>query len=140
MKWLAVSGLPDHPHVEPLTTALLERFGVGPAMPGRATPQDLPGLSALVPDAVEAAQRHLTDVADEYRRRISTTLAPYRERIDRWQQDALFASARPDRKAIDETADRRRRLVESLETVGKPMLRLLAVLEPHAAAEEGTAR
>ncbi|MEO3822752.1 DEAD/DEAH box helicase [Actinomadura sp. B10D3] len=140
VKWLAVSGLPDDPRVEQLTTALLERFGVGPAMPGRATPQDLPGLSALVPDAVEAAQRHLTDVADEYRKRISKTLAPYRERIDRWQQDALFASARPNRKGIDETADRRRRLVESLETVGKPMLRLLAVLEPHTAAEEGTAR
>lgn len=140
VEWMAISGLPDHPHVESLTTGLLERFGVGPTMPGRAMPQDLPGLSALVPDAIETAQGYLTAVEGEYRTSISKTLAPYRTRIDRWQQQALFASARPDRKGIDETAMRRRRLVESLETVGEPMLRLLAVLEPHAVAEEGTAR
>ncbi|MFD0856496.1 hypothetical protein ACFQ07_29930, partial [Actinomadura adrarensis] len=136
VRWMAASGLPDNPQVLRLTSEVLKRFGVGPTMPGRAEPQDLPGLKALVPDAIEAAQQYLVMDEGKYRQEISGVLAPYRAQVERWQQQALFASKRD----IDETAKRRLHLVESLETVGKPMLRLLAVLEPHAVGEGGTAR
>jgi ERCC4-related helicase len=139
VEWMAVSGLPDSPVVETLTANVLERYGVGPNMPGRAMPRDLPGLSALVPDAIDAAERHLVDLEAEYRKQIEVTLAPHRKRVAEWRQEALFASARPNRAELDRTAQRRLKLVKSLETAGEPMLRLLAVLEPHTVAEGGTA-
>jgi ERCC4-related helicase len=140
VEWMAVSHLPDDPTVEKLTADTLERYGVGPDMPGRAAPRDLPGLGALVPEAIDAAQRHLVALESEYRKKIDETLAPYRRRVAAWRQDALFASARPKEAELDRTAQRRLRLVTSLQTASEPMLRLLAVLEPRNAAEGGTAR
>lgn len=140
VEWMAVSGLPNSPVVETLTAEALERHGVGPNMPGRATPRDLPSLGVLVPDAIDAARRHLVALEAEYRKQIDGTLAPYRERVAEWRQEALFASARPKEAELDRTAKRRLKLVNSLETVGEPMLRLLAVLEPHTGAEGGTQR
>ncbi|MGW0650889.1 helicase-related protein, partial [Streptomyces umbrinus] len=140
VEWMAVSGLPDSPHVTALTADVLESYGVGPNMPGRATPRDLPGLSALVPDAIDAAQRQLALLEGAYREQIEETLAPYRKKVTDWRQDALFASARPKEAELDRTAKRQLKLVKSLETAGEPMLRLLAVLEPHAATEGGTER
>lgn len=140
VEWMAVSGLPDSPHVTALTADVLESYGVGPNMPGRATPRDLPGLSALVPDAIDAAQRQLALLEGAYREQIEETLAPYRKKVTDWRQDALFASARPKEAELDRTAKRQLKLVKSLETAGEPMLRLLAVLEPHTATEGGTER
>ncbi|MEW1599443.1 SNF2-related protein [Streptomyces sp. NPDC093808] len=140
VEWMAVSHLPDSPVVEKLTAEALERFGVGPNMPGRAAPRDLHALSAQVPDAIDAAQRHLVALEAEYRKQIDETLAPYRKRVADWRQEALFASARPKEAELDRTAKRRLKLVKSLETASEPMLRLLAVLEPHTAAEGGTTR
>ncbi|WP_327048053.1 hypothetical protein OG320_09335 [Microbispora sp. NBC_01189] len=140
VEWMAVSQLPDAPVVETLTAEVLERYGVGPNMPGRATPRDLPGLRALVPDAIDAAQRHLVALEVEYRKQIDATLAPYRQRVAEWRQEALFASSRPKEAELDQTARRRLQLIKSLETVGEPMLRLLAVLEPHTVAEGGSTR
>lgn len=140
VEWMAVSHLPGDPVVVPLTAAVLERYGVGPNMPGRAIPRDLPGLSALVPDAIDAARRHVVALETEYRRLIEDTLAPYRRRVAEWRQEALFARARPKEAELNRTAERRLKLVKSLETAGEPMLRLLAVLEPHAAAGGGTPR
>ncbi|MFJ8954921.1 SNF2-related protein [Streptomyces sp. NPDC102381] len=137
VEWMAVSDLPATPRVETLTADVLERLGVSPTMPGRATPHDLPGLSVLVPDAIKAAEQHLAAVEIRYRETIDRTLAPYRDRVAEWEQGALFAGARPNKKGIDDTVKRRLNLVKSLETVGNPMLRLLAVLEPHTAAEAG---
>ncbi|MCG3038977.1 DEAD/DEAH box helicase [Streptomyces sp. S1A] len=131
VEWMAVSQLPGNPVVEKLTTDVLERYGVGPDMPGRATPRDLPGLSALVPDAIDAAQLHLIALEAEYRKQIDETLAPYRKRVAEWRQEALFATARPKEAELDRTAERLLRLAKSLETASEPMLRLLAVLEPH---------
>src|SRR5262249_52174382 len=105
--------------------------GLGPRMPGRATPRDLPGLTKLVPAAIDEARHHMGTIEGAYRTQIETTLAPYRARVTHWKQEALFAGPRPNRRGIDSTADRLLHLVTSLETVGEPMLRLLAVLEPH---------
>lgn len=130
VEWMAVTGLPDDPVTEPMTTDLLTHYGVGPTMPGRAEPLDLPGLTALVRPAIDEAHRYLTAREDDYRKRIENTLAPYRQRVGRWRQDSLFADVR-SRRQIDQTADRLMSMTTSLETVGEPMLRLLAVLEPH---------
>ncbi|MER6843518.1 DEAD/DEAH box helicase [Streptomyces platensis] len=142
VEWMAVFGLPDNPDVEPLTPELLERYGIRPDMTGRATPRDLPGLSALVPAAIDAAERHLAKQEAVYRKQIEATLKPHRDRVAEWRQEALFASARPNEAELDRTAKRRLKLVKSLQTAGEPMLRLLAVLEPTAttatAAEGGT--
>lgn len=140
VEWMAVSGLPEEPNTVELTEEALELYGVGPSMPGRATPRDLPGLTALVPDAIDEAKRHLGTLEEHYRQRIEKTLAPYRKRVTHWKQDALSFAPRPDKQGVGRAASDRMRLVKSLETKGEPMLRLLAVLEPHAAAEGGTAR
>ncbi|MPY39773.1 DEAD/DEAH box helicase [Streptomyces phyllanthi] len=138
VEWMAVSGLPDNPVVEELTTDVLERYGVGPDMPGRATPRDRPGLSTHVPAAIDVAQRHLVGLEAKYREQIDEALAPYRSRVDKWRQEALFATARPKEAELNRTAERLLKLAKSLETASEPMLRLLAVLEPHTAAEGGT--
>lgn len=140
VEWMGVSNLHDNPVVDTLTADVLERYGVGPNMPGRAEPRDMPGLSALVPDAIEAAQRELVALEANYHKQIDETLDPHRKRVADWKQEALFASARPNEAELDRTTERRLKLVKSLQTAGEPMLRLLAVLEPHTAAEEGTER
>ncbi|MDX2551705.1 SNF2-related protein [Streptomyces scabiei] len=140
VEWMAVTGLPDDPEIKPLTAQLLEDYGVGPNMPGRATPRDLPGLAELVPAAIDEAERFLKSREEDYKLQIDKTLAPYRKRVTHWKQEALFAGTRRDKQEVDLAASRRLSLVKSLETAGKPMLRLLAVLEPHAATAGDTAR
>ncbi|AJE85574.1 helicase [Streptomyces albus] len=130
VEWMAASGLPDSPAVDILTEDKLQEYGIGANMAGRAGPRDLPGLSALVPAAIDAAERYLAKTEVRYREQIEATLRPHRDRVETWRQDALFASARPNEAELDRTAERRRKLVKSLETVGEPMLRLMAVLEP----------
>lgn len=138
VKWMAVTGLDSHPHVAELTPALLDQWGVGPQMPGRAQPRDLARLAEMVPAAVDEARRYVDERSGSYRQEVSTILAPYRERIGTWHQEALFAAPRSSAKqAVDETAERLRHLVEALETVGDPMLRVLAVLEPTDGVAEG---
>ncbi|MFI9274016.1 SNF2-related protein [Kitasatospora sp. NPDC052896] len=129
VEWMAVHGLPGEPVVETMDNAFLARVGVGPQMPGRATPRDLPALQALVPAAIDAATEHLTAREDDYRRQVEATLEPYRKRLTHWKQEALFAGTRPDKHQVARTASDRFKLVKSLETSGAPMLRLLAVLE-----------
>jgi hypothetical protein len=79
VEWMAVTGLPHHPRVEALTQELLTRYGLGPRMPGRAAPQDLPALTEFVPDAVAQARRHLSHLSGpegDWHRQIEATLAP----------------------------------------------------------------
>lgn len=140
VEWMAVTGLPDIPRTATLTQQLLTSYGLGPSMPGRSTPRDLPGLTALVPHAVAEARRHLKEREDDYKDDIRTMLAPYRRRVTDWHQEALFSGPRPARRSVDSTADRLLQLVESLQTVGEPMLRLLAVLEPNPDTAEGMRR
>ncbi|MCK9895053.1 DEAD/DEAH box helicase [Frankia sp. AgB32] len=146
VEWMAVTGLPDQPRTERLTQQLLDTYGFGPRMPGRATPLDLPGLTRHIPAAVDEAERFLEAARARYDGQITETLAPYRAQIDRWKdrQLALFVSVPTGRSKtrdkIDDTAQRLRKLTDSLETAGRPMLRVLAVLEPRngqAAAPAG---
>lgn len=137
IEWMAVTGLPDQPNVQRMTPDLLTRYGLGPRMPGRSTPRDLGGLTRLVSTAVDEALRHLKALEGDYRQQVQEMLAPYRKQVTQWKQEALFAGPRPDRRGVDSTAERLLHLVASLETVGEPMLRLLAVLEPHTEPRRG---
>ncbi|OKJ09364.1 DEAD/DEAH box helicase [Kitasatospora sp. CB01950] len=129
VEWMAVHGLPGEPVVEAMDNAFLDRAGVGPHMPGRAAPRDLPGLQGLVPAAIDAATAHLKAREDDYRRQVEATLEPYRKRLTYWKQEALSIGTRPDKEQTARTAGDLFGLVKSLETSGAPMLRLLAVLE-----------
>ncbi|MDT3444488.1 DEAD/DEAH box helicase [Pseudofrankia sp. BMG5.37] len=136
VEWMAVTGLRDVPRTLPLTQELLDGYGLGPQMPGRAVPLDLPGLCRLVPVAVDEAERHLRAAKTHYDWRIARALEPYRAQVDRWRnrQLDLFVAVPTGRTKteakIDRTAERLRTLTDSLETSGEPMLRVLAVLEP----------
>ncbi|GAB3970920.1 DEAD/DEAH box helicase [Plantactinospora veratri] len=130
VEWMAVTGLPYHPATTTLTPELLGRYGLGPRMPARAVPRDLEGLKRLVPATIDEARRYFSTVDGAYRSDIEQTLEPYRRRVNRWHQEALFAGPSAGRRQVDSTAERLRQLVASLESVGSPMMRLLAVLEP----------
>ncbi|MFE7038984.1 SNF2-related protein [Streptomyces atratus] len=140
VEWMAVHGLPDAPEVTPLTAEVLERYGVDPTMPGRSVPLDTDGLTALVPAAIDEAERHLVTLKDNYRAQIEATLAPYRKRVVHWQQEAIFSADGTGKRGVNLSASRRLTLIKALETTGEPMLRLLAVLEPLNAAEGDTDR
>ncbi|MGH4029371.1 SNF2-related protein [Actinomycetota bacterium Odt1-20B] len=137
VEWMAVTGLPDTPRVHRINDAFLAACGVGPAMPGRATPVNLLRLQSLVPNAVAEARKFLESQESAYAQEIDAVLAPYEKKVTEWRQAALFtAAARRSHKArqdVDLRASRRRTLIRSLRTSGAPLLRLLAVLEPLSA-------
>ncbi|MCG8923202.1 DEAD/DEAH box helicase [Lentzea sp. CC55] len=140
VEWMAVLGLPDTPRVVPMDAEFLELCGVGPRMPGRATPQDRDGLQRLVPQAIDEAERCLVQRENEYAQRIDRVLEPYSRRVQEWRDQAvLFAAGKTGEQGVNLAASRREGLIASLKTSGAPMLRLLAVLEPLSDAE-GTAR
>ncbi|MGC5234389.1 SNF2-related protein [Streptomyces albogriseolus] len=140
VEWMAVHGEPHDLQVTPLTPEVLEDYGVGPTMPGRAAPRDLSGLTELVPAAIDRAEQHLQDLKEAYGEEIEAILAPSRKRVVHWQQEAMFSSDGTGKRGVNLSASRRLSLLNSLQTTGEPMLRLLAVLEPLNAAEGGTDR
>ncbi|WP_246040941.1 SNF2-related protein [Streptomyces cadmiisoli] len=140
VEWMAVHGEPHDLQVTPLTPEVLEDYGVGPTMPGRAAPRDLSGLTELVPAAIDRAEQHLRDLKEAYGEEIEAILAPSRKRVVHWQQEAMFSSDGTGKRGVNLSASRRLSLLNSLQTTGEPMLRLLAVLEPLNAAEGGTDR
>lgn len=125
VEWMAVTGLPEDPIVVKMDAIYLARCAVGPQMPGRAGPRDATGLQQLLEPAIDAARRYLAQREDDYGKRVEQVLAPYRARVQEWRQVALFG---PD--VVLRTAKHRHALIDSLQTSGAPMLRLLAVLEP----------
>jgi hypothetical protein len=140
VEWMAVHGEPHDLQVTPLTPEVLEDYGVGPTMPGRAAPRDLSGLTELVPVAIDRAEQHIRDLKEAYGEEIEAILAPSRKRVVHWQQEAMFSSDGTGKRGVNLSASRRLSLLNSLQTTGEPMLRLLAVLEPLNAAEGGTDR
>ncbi|MEU9115939.1 DEAD/DEAH box helicase [Streptomyces sp. NPDC048483] len=138
VEWMAVTGLPDAPRTHRMDNAFLATCRVGPSMPGRAALVNKDALQRWVPAAVSEARRFLEGREAEYTQQIEAVLAPFEKRVAEWKQAALFtAEARRSQKKkndVNLTADRRRTLIRSLRTSGAPLLRLLAVLEPLAAA------
>ncbi|GAB3971574.1 hypothetical protein GCM10027615_30630 [Plantactinospora veratri] len=132
VEWMAVSGLPDAPRVGPMVDALTDAK-VGPqlANPGRRIPLDR--LQALVPAAVEAARVDLAARRAEWDAEIAAPLREHRRKLERFEQESLFGELAPGqrerrRQRVSRTVREQTDLVTRLETVGEPLLRVLAVL------------
>ncbi|MEV0494209.1 DEAD/DEAH box helicase [Streptomyces atratus] len=133
VEWMAVTGLAeDNPRVWRMDSAFLAACGVGPDMPGRAQPVAPDLLQGLVPAAVDAAEAHLRERRADYDKQVDSYLAPYEDRVQVWEQDALIAVGNQQHRIqqVYDTAARRRDLVRRLRTEGDPMLRVLCILEP----------
>ncbi|MEV0524010.1 DEAD/DEAH box helicase [Streptomyces sp. NPDC050439] len=133
VEWMALTGLTEAtPRVWRMDSAFLAACGVGPDMPGRGRPVDPDRLQSLVSDAVDAAESHLRERRADYDKQVDAYLAPYEDRVQVWEQDALIAVGNQQRRReqVYDTAAKRRDLVRRLRTAGDPMLRVLGVLEP----------
>ncbi|MFB7298923.1 SNF2-related protein [Streptomyces rubiginosohelvolus] len=143
VRWMAVSGIsPDGtgtPEVRPMADALRDAK-VGPRLARTGGPQDPDGLQALVPAAVVAARHHLEAGKEQWEQRISGPLAAYRAHVAQWRADSLLPGVTDRRERIvEETADELARLLDQLQTTGRPLLRVLAVLDRPGAPDSGTA-
>jgi ERCC4-related helicase len=129
VEWMAVSGLPQTPKVTPMQETLAAA-GVGPSMDGLVVgEQAISRLQGLVPTAIDAATQYFETKRAEYEVQIAAPLEDYRKRLRMWKQDALpLARTGAQTKRVNDAALERGILVDSLETSGEPMLRLLAVL------------
>ncbi|MFJ9372912.1 SNF2-related protein [Streptomyces sp. NPDC101455] len=138
VRWMAVSGLGTEdtegagngtPEVRPMADALRDAK-VGPRLARTGGPADPDRLQALVPAAVAAARAHLDAGRAEWEETISEPLAAYGEHVAQWRTDSLLPglSGRRER-LVEETADELARLLDQLNTTGRPLLRVLAVLD-----------
>ncbi|MBE1532627.1 DEAD/DEAH box helicase [Actinomadura algeriensis] len=129
VEWMAVQDGRVLPDTMP---DLLAAAGVGPDMANTGRPLDLEPLQARLPDAVASARRHLDERRAHYDAEIAGPLDDYRRHLASWQQlslDGAHVSQRR-RDRVDDTMDRQQRLLDSLQTTGEPLLRVLAVLVP----------
>lgn len=133
VRWMAVTGLgadgTGTPEMRPMADALRDAK-VGPRLARTGGPGDLDRLQALVPAAVAAARAHLDAGRDAWEEQISEPLASYREHVARWRADSLLPGVTGRReRLVEETADELARLLDQLHTTGRPLLRVLAVLD-----------
>ncbi|BCL12390.1 helicase-related protein [Micromonospora sagamiensis] len=134
VQWMAVSGLPATPHIQPMDD-LLRAANVGPSMVNRAEHIDLEPLTRLLPQAVEVARDHLRDKRDEWAEANAEPLRRYRQQLTHFEQasllDDLPAPHREKRRQrVRATVAEQHDLLDRLETAGEPLLRVLAVLVP----------
>lgn len=135
VKWMAVTGLPSTPVVGTLSAAL-DAARVGPALPVTGGPRDPDRLKSLVPAAVSAARDHLERTKDAWDELISEPLAEYRKQLAEWRQESLLPGLSSRRQQqIEDTADEQAHLLDQLQTTGRPLLRVLAVLDKPATPE-----
>ncbi|GGQ00536.1 DEAD/DEAH box helicase [Streptosporangium pseudovulgare] len=142
VEWMAVSGPPGALAVQGRSMVeVLATAGVGPGMVNTGLKPDLEPLQRMVRPAVAVARAHLEESRAHYDAEVTAPLEKYRERLADWEQltlDGLHVSQVGRKEAgVRETADEQRRLLESLETTGEPLLRILAVLIP-ATPDSGT--
>ncbi|MFE9937957.1 helicase-related protein [Streptomyces hirsutus] len=127
VRWMAVPAEPGAP-VRPMTEALAEAR-VGPGLARTGGPRDLARLQELVPAAVETARAYLEKYEDEWAEQIRGPLAEYRERLTEWRADALPGATARREQQIEATANEQAHLLDQLSTFGRPLLRVLAVLD-----------
>ncbi|SCL29845.1 SNF2 family N-terminal domain-containing protein [Micromonospora rhizosphaerae] len=134
VQWMAVSGLPASPEIRPMDEVLREA-NVGPSMVNRAETVPLEPLTRILPQAVEVARQYLEGKRDEWAQANAEPLEKYRAQLDHYQQASLFdelpgAHRERRRQRVQATVQEQHDLLDRLETVGEPMLRVLAVLVP----------
>ncbi|MET8832915.1 SNF2-related protein [Micromonospora sp. NPDC004540] len=134
VQWMAVSGLPASPEIQPMDEVLREA-NVGPSMVNRAEVVALEPLRQLLPQAVDAARNYLEGKRDEWAEANAEPLRKYRQQLTHFQQASLFDELpgphrEKRRQRVDATVQEQRDLLDRLETDGDPLLRVLAVLVP----------
>jgi hypothetical protein len=102
---------------------VLRRAGVGPTMANPLRSHDLDALSAGIPGALEAAEDFLRRHSDDWDKALLDPIEKYKERLGDWEQPTL---------AGGDTKSKLTGLADSLLTTGRPMLRVLAVLDSAA--------
>nr|WP_312892734.1 DEAD/DEAH box helicase [Allostreptomyces psammosilenae] len=122
VKWMAVTGR----DVTDDMVGTLRRAGVGPTMANPLRTHDLDALNAGIPDALQAAEEFLGHRRAEWDRALEGPIRQYKERLRVWEQPTLTGER--TRHRLDRLAD----LADSLLTKGRPMLRVLAVLDSAA--------
>ncbi|MFB7426062.1 DEAD/DEAH box helicase [Streptomyces hydrogenans] len=116
VKWMAVTG----EDVTDDMVGILREAGIGPTMANPLHPHDVDSLRAGIPAALEAAEAFLSRHSSEWDKALLAPIEEYRHRLGQWEQATL---------AGEETKDDLSRLADSLLTTGRPMLRVLAVLD-----------
>lgn len=119
VKWMTVQGRT----VTDDMVGVLRDAGVGPTMANPLHSHDLDLLTSGIPAALEAAEDFLRRHSAEWDRALLDPIEKYKERLGTWEQPTL---AGPDTKS--KLTD----LADSLLTTGRPMLRILAVLDSTA--------
>lgn len=129
--WLAVDRLAtETPRVRELTRELLADLGVGPDMDDHLRGGDPTDLTKLLPPALDAARRELHKLRKVSDQEVDAPLTEVEKFLERWIDEPLpgvWAGGRGER---DETARQLGERAARLKTVGEPMVRVLAVLEP----------
>nr|WP_244363380.1 DEAD/DEAH box helicase [Streptomyces aquilus] len=116
VKWMAVRG----GEVTDDMVGTLRRAGVGPTMANPLHDHDLDLLAAGIPGALEAAERFLRRHSSDWDKALTGPIEDYKLRLGNWEQPTLA-----DNRTKSDLAD----LADSLLTTGRPMLRVLAVLD-----------
>ncbi|MEV4481684.1 SNF2-related protein [Micromonospora coxensis] len=134
VQWMAVSGLPGEPTVQPMEEVLRDA-GVGPSMVNRAEAIAVVPLKDLLPHAVAAARRYLEGKRDEWADANAEPLRQYRQQLTHFQQASIVdelpgAHREKRRQRVQATVAEQHDLLDRLETAGDPLLRVLAVLVP----------
>ncbi|MEV4380806.1 DEAD/DEAH box helicase [Streptosporangium sp. NPDC049644] len=135
VEWMAVGGPPEALSVrDEEMVEVLKVAKVGPRMINTGRQLDLGPLQQLVKPAVEVARTHLEKRRARYDAEVVAPLDTYRARLSDWQQltlDGVHVSQRGRREAdVHQTVTEQEQLLDSLQTTGEPLLRVLAVLIP----------
>lgn len=135
VEWMAISGPPEALAVQDKEMVeVLKAAKVGPKMINTGRLLDLEPLQQLVKPAVEAARTHLEKRRALYDAEVVAPLDAYRTQLSDWQQltlDGVHVSQRGRKEAdVRQTVDEQQLLLDSLQTTGEPLLRVLAVLIP----------
>lgn len=135
VEWMAVAG--DQVLPRPMTEVFAEA-GVGPGMTNTGVAVDVAPLQALVGTAVDTARTFLSERRAHYDAQVLAPLDDYRERLLDWEQlalDGMPMTSRSSREVlVSDIVARQQDLLESLQTAGPALLRVLAVLVPQERA------
>ncbi|WP_435885018.1 SNF2-related protein [Streptomyces tauricus] len=121
VKWMAVRA----GEVTDDMVGVLRRAGVGPTMANPLRPHKRDRLGEGIPDALEAAERFLRRHSDDWDRALHGPIEEYKARLATWEQPTLTTAGGDTKSKLSDLAD-------SLLTTGRPLLRVLAVLDSAA--------
>ncbi|MEV0524571.1 DEAD/DEAH box helicase [Streptomyces sp. NPDC050439] len=119
VKWMAVRA----GEVTDDMVGILRSAGVGPKMANPLHAHDLDLLGAGIPGALEAAEDFLRRHSADWDEALHKPIEDYKLRLGNWEQPTL---------AGENTKSKLSDLADSLLTTGRPMLRVLAVLDSAA--------